>query len=94
MLPKNGEGSCYPKTEKDPVTQNVVLFNFNYYYQTAAKVHESNELGLTYYHQNVTELDQTFNNTQNTCVENQMIARSARFLVTCINCNDQTTRVA
>lgn len=86
--------SCYftLKTEKDPVTQNVVLFHFNYYYQTVEKVRESNELGLLYYLQNVTELDQTFNNTQNTCVENQMIAHSTRFLVTCIN-NDQSTRV-
>jgi UDP-glucose 4-epimerase len=79
--------------EKDLVTQNAVLFNFNYYYQTAEKVRESNELVLTYYRQNVTELDQMLNNTQNTCVENQMIARPARFLVTCINCNDQYTRI-
>ena len=84
--PEKGEGSCYPERR---------FIYFNYYYQTIEKVSESNELGLTYsyYRQNVTELDQTFNSTQNTCVENQMIARSARFLVTCINCNDQSTRV-
>lgn len=79
--------------ETDPVTQNVVLFIFNYCYQRVEKVRESNEQGRAYYRQNVTELEQTFNNTSNKCVGNQMIARSARFLVTCITCNHQATRV-
>jgi len=74
--------------EKVPVTQNIVLFIFNYCYQTAEKVRESNEQGRAYYRQTVTELDQTFNNTSNTCVGNQMIAPSAR-----IACNDQFTQV-
>jgi hypothetical protein len=71
------------------------LFIFNYYYQNSKlPSRESNELGLTY-RQNVTELDQTFNSTHNTCVDKNhlMIAGSVRFLVTYITSNDHSTRV-